>query len=113
MELLGVGEIRRARQAFASACRDGGSYSRALMRLALGYSTWRFGARFPGLIRRLARAVASLRGQTNDGARVRLPGAWHDMSRRPSQLIGKVANVLAWFERYRSGATASPEQARR
>ena len=32
---------------------------------------------------------------------VRLPGAFHNMSRRPSQLMAKVANVLAWFEKYR------------
>lgn len=33
---------------------------------------------------------------------VRLPGAFHNMSRRPSQLMAKVANVLAWFEKYRT-----------
>ena len=44
-----------------------------------------------------------------DTALVRLPGAWHDMSRRPSQLIGKVANVLAWFERYRTKESATRE----
>ena len=32
---------------------------------------------------------------------IRLPGASHDMSRRPSQLMAKIANVVAWFERYR------------
>ena len=37
---------------------------------------------------------------------VRLPGAPHDMSRRPSQLIGKIANILAWFDRYRARAAA-------
>ena len=36
-----------------------------------------------------------------DTAVIRLPGAWHDMSRRPSQLMAKVANILAWFEKYR------------
>ncbi|MDX1394948.1 MAG: S9 family peptidase [Gemmatimonadota bacterium] len=40
-------------------------------------------------------------------ALVRLPGASHDISRRPSQLIAKVANVLAWFERYRVGERTS------
>ncbi len=38
---------------------------------------------------------------------VRLPGASHDMSRRPSQLIGKVANIVAWFEKYRIPMTSS------
>ena len=33
---------------------------------------------------------------------VRLPGASHDMSRRPSQLMAKIANIVAWFEKYRT-----------
>ncbi len=33
---------------------------------------------------------------------VRLPGASHDMSRRPSQLVAKIRNILAWFDRHRS-----------
>ena len=37
-----------------------------------------------------------------DTALVRIPGASHDIVRRPSQLIAKVAHVLAWFERYRT-----------
>jgi dipeptidyl aminopeptidase/acylaminoacyl peptidase len=36
-----------------------------------------------------------------DTALVRVPGASHDIAARPSQLIAKVAHVLAWFERYR------------
>ncbi len=36
-----------------------------------------------------------------DTAVIRLPGASHDMSRRPSQLMAKIANVVAWFEKYR------------
>ncbi|QFU77813.1 S9 family peptidase [Halioglobus maricola] len=39
-----------------------------------------------------------------DTAIVRIPGASHSIARRPSQLLGKVAAILAWFERY------SPEQ---
>ncbi len=35
-----------------------------------------------------------------DTAMVRMPGASHRITARPSQLIAKVANVLAWFERY-------------
>ncbi len=35
-----------------------------------------------------------------DTALVRIPGASHGIARRPSQLIAKVAHVLAWFERY-------------
>lgn len=38
-------------------------------------------------------------------ALVRIPGASHNIAARPSQLIAKVANVLAWFERYRTGAS--------
>ncbi len=37
-----------------------------------------------------------------DTAVIRLPGASHDMSRRPSQLIAKVANIVAWFDKYRT-----------
>jgi dipeptidyl aminopeptidase/acylaminoacyl peptidase len=36
-----------------------------------------------------------------DTALVEIPGASHAITRRPSQLITKVAHVLAWFEKYR------------
>jgi dipeptidyl aminopeptidase/acylaminoacyl peptidase len=36
-----------------------------------------------------------------DTALVEIPGASHGIARRPSQLITKVAHVLAWFEKYR------------
>ncbi len=36
-----------------------------------------------------------------DTVLVRVPGASHDISARPSQLATKVAHILAWFERYR------------
>ena len=39
-----------------------------------------------------------------DTAVIRLPGASHNMSQRPSQLMAKIANVVAWFERYRVGS---------
>ena len=42
-----------------------------------------------------------------DTAVIRLPGASHDMSRRPSQLMAKVANIVAWFDRYRATPRAS------
>jgi len=42
-----------------------------------------------------------------DTAVIRLPGASHDMSRRPSQLMAKIANIVAWFDRYRTMATTS------
>ncbi len=42
-----------------------------------------------------------------DTAVIRLPGASHDMSRRPSQLMAKIANIVAWFERYRATRPAS------
>lgn len=35
-----------------------------------------------------------------DTALVQIPGASHNIAARPSQLITKVAHVLAWFERY-------------
>jgi len=34
-------------------------------------------------------------------ALVEIPGAFHNISNRPSQLITKVDHVLAWFEKYR------------
>jgi len=36
-----------------------------------------------------------------DTALVEIPGSFHNISDRPSQLIAKVLNTLAWFERYR------------
>lgn len=39
-----------------------------------------------------------------DTVLVRIPGASHEISRRPSQLISKVAHILAWFEKYRTEA---------
>ena len=36
-----------------------------------------------------------------DTALVRIPGASHGIAARPSNLIAKTANILAWFERYR------------
>ena len=35
-----------------------------------------------------------------DTALVEIPGAYHFIARRPSQLISKVKHVLAWFEEY-------------
>ncbi|MEM6301393.1 MAG: S9 family peptidase [Pseudomonadota bacterium] len=37
-------------------------------------------------------------------ALIELPGASHYIARRPSQMIDKVNNILAWFERYRDPA---------
>ena len=42
-----------------------------------------------------------------DTAVIRLPGASHDMSRRPSQLMAKIANIVAWFDKYRAMPTTS------
>ena len=42
-----------------------------------------------------------------DTAVIRLPGASHDMSRRPSQLMAKIANVVAWFDKYRMTPSTS------
>ncbi len=38
-----------------------------------------------------------------DTALVRMPGAWHSIAKRPSQLAAKAAAVLARFERYGAG----------
>ncbi len=42
-----------------------------------------------------------------DTAMVRIPDAPHGIAARPSNLIAKVDNILAWFERYRSSADDS------
>ncbi len=42
-----------------------------------------------------------------DTALVRVPGASHSIAARPSQLMGKVAAILAWFEKYRDEADSS------
>ena len=34
-------------------------------------------------------------------AMVRIPGASHGIANRPSNLIAKIAGVLAWFEKYK------------
>ena len=39
-----------------------------------------------------------------DTAMVRIPGASHSIAKRPSQLMAKVAAVLAWFERHAPAA---------
>jgi dipeptidyl aminopeptidase/acylaminoacyl peptidase len=36
-----------------------------------------------------------------DTVMVRIPGASHDIANRPSQLIAKVAHILAWFDKYK------------
>ncbi len=38
---------------------------------------------------------------------VRLPGASHDISRRPSQLVAKIANIVAWFDRFKTTSITS------
>jgi hypothetical protein len=34
---------------------------------------------------------------------VRLPGTSHGIASRPSRLIAKIDNILAWFERHDEG----------
>ena len=36
-----------------------------------------------------------------DTALVEIPGAPHFIGRRPSQMITKIAHILAWFDKYR------------
>ena len=40
---------------------------------------------------------------------VELPGASHFIARRPSQLIDKIDNILAWFERFKDNETVPGE----
>jgi dipeptidyl aminopeptidase/acylaminoacyl peptidase len=37
-----------------------------------------------------------------DTAKIRIPGAAHGITRRPSNLIAKVSHILAWFDKYNS-----------
>jgi acylaminoacyl-peptidase len=36
---------------------------------------------------------------------VRIPGASHGITNRPSNLIAKVAHILEWFERHGGGSS--------
>ena len=38
-----------------------------------------------------------------DSMLVRIPGASHSITRRPSNLLRKAAYILGWFDRYREG----------
>lgn len=42
----------------------------------------------------------ALRLRGVDTLMVRIPGAYHSIAKRPSQLMAKVASILEWFERY-------------
>ena len=44
---------------------------------------------------------AALKLQKVESALVRIPGASHGIAARPSNLIGKLAAVLSWFEKYK------------
>ncbi|MFC3202076.1 S9 family peptidase [Alteromonas oceani] len=44
-----------------------------------------------------------------ESAMLRLPGASHGIASKPSRLIQKVGNILAWFERYRTGPKTKTE----
>ena len=46
-----------------------------------------------------------------DTLMVRIPGASHSIYARPSNLIAKVNNILAWFERYRDDTGDAPDGA--
>lgn len=43
----------------------------------------------------------ALKLQGVDAAMLRLPGASHGIAAKPSRLVQKVGNIIAWFERYR------------
>lgn len=46
----------------------------------------------------------ALRLQGVDATMVRIPGASHGIASKPSRLIQKVGNIMAWFEKYRTKA---------
>jgi dipeptidyl aminopeptidase/acylaminoacyl peptidase len=43
----------------------------------------------------------ALKLQGKEAALVRIPGASHGITARPSNLMTKVAYILGWFEKYR------------
>ncbi len=45
-----------------------------------------------------------------DTALVKIPGAFHNISNRPSQLIAKVINTVAWFDRYKDERPISQDK---
>ncbi len=47
----------------------------------------------------------ALKLQKVDAALVRIPGSYHGIASRPSNLIAKVAHILAWFDRYQKPTT--------
>ena len=52
----------------------------------------------------------ALRLQRVPSALVRIPGASHNIGRRPSQMLAQVLNTAAWFERYRKREGAAAEK---
>jgi acylaminoacyl-peptidase len=44
---------------------------------------------------------AALKIQKVETALVRIPGASHGIAKKPSNLIAKIASILAWFEKYK------------
>jgi acylaminoacyl-peptidase len=44
---------------------------------------------------------AALKLEGVETAMVRIPGASHGIANRPSNLVAKIASILAWFEKYR------------
>ena len=53
---------------------------------------------------------AALKIRGIDAALVRIPDASHGIANRPSNLVAKVAHVLAWFERYRAEPAGDPRR---
>jgi dipeptidyl aminopeptidase/acylaminoacyl peptidase len=46
-----------------------------------------------------------------DTLMVRIPDASHSIYARPSNLIAKVNNILAWFERYKGNTSEDQDSA--
>ncbi len=44
---------------------------------------------------------AALKLENVETAMVRIPGASHGIANRPSNLIAKLASILAWFDKYK------------
>src|SRR5690606_13195537 len=53
-------------------------------------------------ISEMEQLYTALKIQQVETAMVRIPGASHGIANKPSNLIAKIASILAWFDKYKS-----------
>lgn len=52
---------------------------------------------------------AALKLNKVDASMIRIPGASHGIANQPSNLVGKVASILSWFEKYNTKSSMSAD----